>query len=32
MAWNRMCSPKCSGGMGFKDLSKFNEVLLVKQG
>ena len=26
-----MCRPKCEGGMGYKELSKFNDLLLSKQ-
>ncbi|XP_031099762.1 uncharacterized protein LOC116003958 [Ipomoea triloba] len=32
MAWNRMCSQKWKGGIGFKVLSRFNVALLAKQG
>ncbi|XP_019182124.1 PREDICTED: uncharacterized protein LOC109177267 [Ipomoea nil] len=32
MAWQRMCSPKSLGGIGFKNLSRFNIALLAKQG
>lgn len=30
--WASMCTPKCEGGMGFKDLTVFNEALLGRQG
>ncbi|XP_019181376.1 PREDICTED: uncharacterized protein LOC109176397 [Ipomoea nil] len=32
MAWDRMCGPKSMGGLGFKNLHKFNVALLAKQG
>ncbi|XP_019153727.1 PREDICTED: uncharacterized protein LOC109150287 [Ipomoea nil] len=31
MAWQRMCTPKTDGGMGFKQLNEFNLALLAKQ-
>ena len=30
-SWESLCQPKNQGGMGFKDLVKFNEVMLTKQ-
>ncbi|XP_018465244.1 putative ribonuclease H protein At1g65750 [Raphanus sativus] len=31
VAWDRMQFPKCQGGMGFKNLCKFNDALLARQ-
>lgn len=31
MAWQKLCRTKELGGLGFKDLEKFNQTLLVKQ-
>ncbi|XP_031125428.1 uncharacterized protein LOC116027784 [Ipomoea triloba] len=32
LSWKRMCTPKCFGGLGFKELRAFNLALLGKQG
>ncbi|GJX61979.1 RNA-directed DNA polymerase, eukaryota, reverse transcriptase zinc-binding domain protein [Tanacetum coccineum] len=30
IAWKTLCKPKCQGGLGFKNLGRWNEVLLTK--
>ena len=30
LSWQKMCEPKCDGGLGFKNLKWFNMALLMK--
>ena len=32
LSWEKICEPKCDGGMGFKNLKLFNKTLIAKQG
>ena len=32
LSWDKLCSPKAEGGLGFKKLKEFNLALLAKQG
>ena len=32
LSWDKLCSPKADGGLGFKKLKEFNLSLLAKQG
>lgn len=32
LAWDKLCNAKEGGGLGFKELNKFNIAMLAKQG